>query len=82
MIQSRGVELLVEQRQQELIRAAGPAGSRRLGPESQQGAAQRSVAGPPVAGDRAVRRAVAPRFGAWLIAFGTRLGGATIRTSS
>jgi hypothetical protein len=44
-------------------------------------ATQRSAAGIPVTGGRAVRRAVAPRIGAWLIDFGTRLGGATVRTS-
>jgi hypothetical protein len=44
-------------------------------------ATQRSAAGIPVTGGRAVRRAVAPRIGAWLIHFGTRLGGATVRTS-
>ena len=44
-------------------------------------ATQRSAAGIPVTGGRAVRRAVAPRVGAWLIEFGTRLGGATVRTS-
>jgi hypothetical protein len=44
-------------------------------------ATQRSAAGIPVTGGRAVRRALAPRIGAWLIHFGTRLGGATVRTS-
>jgi hypothetical protein len=44
-------------------------------------ATQRSAAGIPVTGGRAVRRAVAPRIGTWLIEFGTRLGGATVRTS-
>jgi hypothetical protein len=47
----------------------------------ESGATQRSAAGIPVAGGRAVRRARAPRLGAWLIDFGTRLGGASIRTS-
>jgi hypothetical protein len=47
----------------------------------ESGAAQRSAAGLPVTGGRAVRRTVAPRIGAWLISFGTRLGGATPRTS-
>jgi hypothetical protein len=28
-----------------------------------------------------VHRAVAPRLGAWLIEFGTKLGGASMRTS-
>jgi hypothetical protein len=42
---------------------------------------QRSAPGLPVTGGRAVHRAVAPRVGSWLIEFGTKLGGATIRTS-
>ena len=44
-------------------------------------ATQRSAAGIPVTGGRAVRRAMAPRIGAWLIDFGTRLGGTAVRTS-
>ena len=45
-------------------------------------ATQRSAAGIPVTGGRAVRRAVVPRFGAWLIGAGTKLGGATVRPSN
>jgi hypothetical protein len=52
-----------------------------VGQQSILSATQRSAAGIPVTGGRAVRRAVAPRIGAWLIHFGTRLGGATVRTS-
>ena len=37
--------------------------------------------GHPVAGGRDVRRPVAPRLGSWLIGLGTRLGGASVRTS-
>jgi hypothetical protein len=83
MIQARGVEAaLVAQHRQELISEA-KVGSRRSGhAKSQHGATQRSAAGPPVTGGRAVRRALAPRFGAWLIDFGTRLGGSTVRASS
>ena len=83
MIQTRGVESLVDQHQQELISQAGSSRSRRAGhPVRQHSATQRSAAGPPVTGGRAVRRAVAPRFGAWLIHFGTRLGGAKVQTSA
>jgi hypothetical protein len=83
MIQTRGVEALVELHRQELISQAGPVRSRRSGvSKSQNRATQRSAAGVPVAGGRAVRRAAAPRFGAWLIEFGTKLGGTTVRTSS
>jgi hypothetical protein len=83
MIQTRGVESLIDLHRQELIRQAGSARSRRSRVSKyQHGATQRSAAGLPVTGGRAVRRAVAPRFGAWLIDFGTRLGGTTVRTSS
>jgi hypothetical protein len=82
MIQTRGVESLVDLHRQELISQAGSVRSRRGPSKSQHGATQRSAAGLPVTGGRAVRRAVAPRFGAWLIDFGTKLGGTTVRTSS
>ena len=65
-------ELMAEARQR---RQAGSEQTKR------DPATQRSVAGSPVAGGRAVRRSVAPRIGTWLIEFGTRLGGASIRTS-
>jgi hypothetical protein len=81
MIQTR-VASLVDQHREELLRQAGSR-SRRSGLSKRQyGATQRSAAGLPVTGGRAVRRAVAPRFGAWLIDFGTKLGGATVRTSN
>ncbi len=82
MIQTRGVESLVDLHRQELISQAGSVRSRRGSSKTQHSSTQRSAAGLPVTGGRAVRRAVAPRFGAWLIDFGTRLGGATVRTSS
>lgn len=83
MIQTRGVAALVDMHREELIRHAGSGRSRRSGLSKQQNSAtQRSAAGLPVTGGRAVRRAVAPRFGAWLIDFGTKLGGATVRTSN
>jgi hypothetical protein len=83
MIQARGVESLVDMHQQELISQVGSARARRSAlPKRQHRPTQRSAAGIPVTGGRAVRRAVAPRFGAWLIDFGTKLGGATVRTSN
>lgn len=48
---------------------------------SQTPATQRSASGFPVAGGRAVHRPLAPRLGAWLINAGTKLGGASMRTS-
>jgi hypothetical protein len=83
MIHPRGVESLVDQHRQELISQAGTMRARGVGPAKiHHRATQRSAAGVPVAGGRAVRRAAAPRFGAWLIEFGTKLGGTTVRTSS
>ena len=83
MIQARGVETLVDLRRQELISQAKAGRSRRAGRmSSQQTSTQRSAAGPPVTGGRAVRRAMAARVGAWLIGFGTKLGGATVRTTN
>jgi hypothetical protein len=83
MIQTRGVKSLVDLHQQELISQAGSGRSRRSRrTNSQHSATQRSAAGLPVTGGRAVRRAAAPRVGAWLIDFGTRLGGTTVRTTN
>jgi hypothetical protein len=83
MIQTRGVETLVDLHHQELLSQAGSRRAHRSGhSERPRGATQRSAAGLPVTGGRAMRRAVAPRFGTWLIGFGTRLGGTTVRTSS
>ncbi len=44
-------------------------------------ATRRSASGFPVGGGRAVSRALAPKLGAWLISAGTKLGGASMRTS-
>jgi hypothetical protein len=83
MIQTQGIASLVDLHREELVSQAGSGRSRRSGlSKRQDSATQRSAAGLPVTGGRAVRRAVAPRFGAWLIDFGTKLGGATVRTSS
>ena len=83
MIQAKAVHSQADAHRQELMRGSGSRRSarRRVDETTDPGAAQRSASGPPVAGGRAVRRAVAPRVGAWLIDFGTRLGGATVRTS-
>jgi hypothetical protein len=83
MIHTRAVQSQAEAHRRDLLASAG---SHRLarGDVQEFGAPkamQRSAAGLPVTGGRAVHRAVAPRLGAWLIEFGTRLGGATVRTS-
>lgn len=83
MIHARGVEPLVDLHRQELLGQAGSLRSRRAQyAKGQDSATQRSATGLPVSGGRAVRRAVAPRVGAWLIDFGTRLGGTTVRTTT
>jgi hypothetical protein len=81
MIQTQAVQSLADAHRRDLMASAG---SRRAAPQgstSEIGVVQRSAPGLPVTGGRAVHRAVAPRLGAWLIEFGTRLGGTTIRTS-
>jgi hypothetical protein len=81
-MQFRAVETMVDMHQQELHNMAGARRMRRSEATlDEKGATQRSAAGVPVSGGRAVRRAVAPRVGTWLIHAGVRLGGATVRTS-
>ena len=79
-MQTRAVHFLTDEHRRELV---GEARSRRESADrtKHESATQRSAAGIPVTGGRAVRRALAPRVGSWLIEAGTRLGGATIRTS-
>ncbi len=83
MIQTNAVQSQADAHRRDLMASAGP--RRKGGPRGAVPApvasTQRSATGLPVSGGRAVRRAVAPRLGAWLIEFGTKLGGATIRTS-
>ncbi|MGO9853830.1 MAG: hypothetical protein ACLPYY_02145 [Acidimicrobiales bacterium] len=84
MIQARAVQSLADDHRRDLIASARP--RRRTGHDPVHtggpGATRRSAApGSPMSGRRAGHRAVAPRVGAWLIEFGTRLGGATVRTS-
>ena len=83
MIQARAVQSLADAHRRDLMASARP--RRATGRDSVQmsdsGATPGSAAGLPVSGSRAVRRAMAPRIGAWLIEFGTRLGGAKVRTS-
>jgi hypothetical protein len=82
MIQTRAVQSQAEAHRQDLIASVGPRrGGRRAVTADQATTMQRSATGLPVPGGRAVHRAVAPRLGSWLIEFGTKLGGATIRTS-
>ena len=82
MIQTRAVQSQADAHRRDLMASAGPRrATRGEGATSRSAAMQRSVTGIPVTGGRAVHRAVAHRLGAWLIEFGTKLGGATIRTS-
>lgn len=84
MIQGRAVESMATAHRQDLLETAGGRRVSRRQPTvsvSEPRATQRSVAGIPVAGGRAVHRVKAPRIGAWLIDFGTRLGGTSVQTS-
>jgi hypothetical protein len=82
MIQTQAVQSLVDAHRRDLMASAGSRRVRRgKVVASEVEVVQRSAPGLPVTGGRAVHRAVAPRLGAWLIEFGTKLGGATIRTS-
>jgi hypothetical protein len=82
-MQFKAVETMVDTHRRELQQAAGAARMLRRSDAAVEdaGATQRSAAGVPVSGGRAVRRAMAPRLGAWLIHAGVRLGGASVRTS-
>jgi hypothetical protein len=76
-MQVKAVETMVDTHRQELQRTASAKDVRwRDAPMKEVGATQRSAAGVPVTGGRAVRRAVATRIGSWLIHAGVRLGGA------
>jgi hypothetical protein len=82
MIQVQAVHSQADAHRQALMASAGSGQRRnRARKRSELAATQRSAAGIPVAGGRAVRRTVAPRIGSLLIEFGTRLGGASVRTS-
>jgi hypothetical protein len=82
MIQTQAVQSLADAHRRDLMASAK---SRRAvrgeAAASDVGVVQRSAPGLPVTGGRAVHRAVAPRLGSWMIEFGTKLGGAKIRTS-
>ena len=82
MIQTQAVQSLADAHRRDLMASASARRAvRSQVATSEAGAVQRSAPGLPVTGGRAVHRAVAPRLGSWLIEFGTKLGGATIRTS-
>ena len=83
MIQARAVQTQADTHRRDLVASAEShrAARDRLQQSCEVGTAQRSATGVPVTGGRAVHRAMAPRLGSWLISFGTRLGGATVRTS-
>ena len=82
MIQSKAVQSQADAHRRDLMASAAPRrAAHRTVVTSEVRATQRSATGLSVTGGRTVRRAVAPRLGAWLIEFGTRLGGAKIRTS-
>ena len=81
-MQFKAVETMVEMHRRDLQQDAGARTPRRLqAGRDAEDATERSPHDAPVPGGRAVRRAVAPRLGAWLIHAGVRLGGASVRTS-
>jgi hypothetical protein len=81
MIQTRAVQSQADAHRTDLMTSAGARRARRQKAAKVEPVLQRSATGFPVPGGRAVHRGVAPRVGAWLIDFGTKLGGTTIRTS-
>ena len=83
MSDARAMQSLAEAHRRELLALAGSRRVTRQDVRRSSGptTTRRSAAGLPVTGGRAVRRPVAPRIGAWLIELGTRLGGASVRTS-
>ncbi len=82
MIQTKAVQSQAEAHRRDLLASAGPRRAvRREVVAGDARATQRSAPRLPVTGGRTVHRVVAPRLGAWLIEFGTKLGGAAIRTS-
>jgi hypothetical protein len=82
MIQTRAVQSQADAHRRDLMSSAGPRRTdRKEVPQTGVPSVQRSATGFPVPGGRAVHRRMAPRIGAWLIDFGTKLGGASVRTS-
>ena len=84
MIQIKAVQSQADAHRRDLMASAAPRRVERRSAtavKSEVRATQRTSTGLPMTAGRTGRRAVAPRLGAWLIEFGTRLGGAKIRTS-
>jgi len=81
MSDARAMQSLAEAHRRELLALAGSRRVTRQDVRRSSGLTRRSAAGLPAAVGRAVRPAVAPRIGAWLIEVGTRLGGTSVRTS-
>lgn len=82
MIQIKAVQSQADAHRRDLIASAAPRrAARHVVVTSEVRATRRSATGLPMTGGRTAWRAVAPRLGAWMIEFGTKLGGAKIRTS-
>jgi len=84
MIQARAVHSQADAHRKELMTSSGwrRAGRRPVEPIGERASMQGPAGGPAGDGRRSPRKALAPRVGAWLIDFGTKLGGASVRTSS
>ncbi len=80
MIQARAVHSQADAHRKELMTSS--TGRRPVESIGEQARMQRPAGGPAGHGRRSPRKALAPRVGAWLIDFGTKLGGASVRTSS
>ncbi len=84
MIQARAVQSQAEAHRRDLTTSAStrPAPQRSFTTRAPvTGPTSRPAAGLPAPDRRRMRRSVAPRLGSWLIGLGTRLGGASVRTS-
>jgi len=82
MIQVRAVHSQADAHRHALLASAGSMHSTHHGQKHLETApTQRPAARNPVARGLTGRHTVAPRLGAWLIEFGTKLGGASVRTS-
>jgi hypothetical protein len=82
MLQANAVHSQADAHRHDLAAAAGSHRvSRRAARAEKTRTTQRSATGLPVTGGRAVRHATTARVGAWLIDFGTRLGGTAVRPS-
>jgi hypothetical protein len=80
MIQSRAVQSQADAHRRDLLASASTRRPVLATPVEGLGREGRAP-GHALSAGRATRRTVAPRIGSWLIGLGTKMGGASIRTS-